>query len=98
MRRNPGGNHGGHKPCNGEVFSGEDGQGDGIEQSANGHELVEAVSVGNLVPENYGETDGEEGHAGEVGPEDWAGDREDRELERKCRHAVEYAARSGLAQ
>jgi len=97
MRWNPGGDAGGHKGGDREVFSGKGGQGDGVKEAAEGHELVNAVGLRDVVLEDEREADGEQGQAEEVGPKDGPRDRESRESERRCWHLDECDTKSGLA-
>jgi len=74
MRRNPGGDHGGHQPANGEVFPCENSQGNGVEETAERHELVEAVRLWDFVFQDERQADGQDSKAGEIWPEDGCGD------------------------
>ena len=74
MRGNPGGDAGSHEGGDREVFSGEGGEGDGVKEAAERHELVDAAGLRDVVLEDEREANGEQGQAEEVGPENRAGD------------------------
>ena len=74
MRWYPGGHASGHQLGEGEVFPCENGQGDGVEEAAKRHKLIEAARLWHFVLEDEGEADGEDSQSVEVWPENGCGD------------------------